>query len=197
MPEITSQFVSEQRHKRSISSEQDISLGQGYLPMSVNSKTHKSFAISQAKPTLFQPLQLETVNVDSYVKACQVARFISKPGQAYQTVATNTQSLNCLKPSIHEQATRHTGPKKSLLESKLLEDGGVKQKIAGDKAANFSNAITLNREVCQQNRELRRKAFSFNKAMKKQDVSQIAQNLNKLNKSTMEDLSETQGKNKA
>ena len=45
----------------------------------------KNFAHNMAKTTLFQPLQLDTVKVDSFVKASEVANKISEPGKPYET----------------------------------------------------------------------------------------------------------------
>lgn len=39
---------------------------------------------------------------------------------------------------------------------------------------NFHQALTMNREVSERNRNLRRKAFSFTKAVGKGDVCQMA-----------------------
>ena len=51
----------------------------------LSTDTKQNFAISKAKPTLFQPINMKTVKVDSFVKAYQVASLISKPGEPYQT----------------------------------------------------------------------------------------------------------------
>ena len=49
----------------------------------------------------------------------------------------------------------------------------------------FHMANHLNRQVSEQNRALRRKAFSFTKpAIHKRDICQIAKNLDELNKAT-------------
>ena len=56
----------------------------------------------------------------------------------------------------------------------------------GDFAVTYRLAVKQNKQISDQNRSLRHKAFSFTKSVKKSDISKMAKNLDHLNKTTRE-----------
>ena len=106
--------------------------------------------------------------------ASAVAKALSRPGEPYNTTAIQNQlsqqSMRQKHSSFTNKRFKHRNSSfdnhlKTIIDPKSSKDTVV---------VNFHQALTMNREVSERNRNLRRKAFSFTKAVGKGDVCQMA-----------------------
>ena len=107
-----------------------------------------NFAITQAKPSLFKPIKMETVKVDSYVKACQVANIFSKPGKSYQTTQSLVR-LNNNGDNSQRGMRMHRNREQFQLESQFSQAGEDNEDPEYNGTRSFAQpyrkALSLNR----------------------------------------------------